>query len=116
MDLARYADTKGYERDDTRNIWHYRDWLINAFNRDMPYDSFVTKQIAGDLLPGATDADLIAPAFQRNTITNDEGGTDNAEVRTDAVMARENITWPATMGHTFACIACHSQRHHSSNH
>jgi hypothetical protein len=108
MDLARYADTKGYERDDTRNIWHYRDWLINAFNRDMPYDSFLTKQIAGDLLPGATDEDLIATAFQRNTMTNDEGGTDNEEFRTAAVMDRVNTTWQATMGTTFACVQCHS--------
>jgi hypothetical protein len=108
MDLARYADTKGYERDDTRNIWHYRDWLINAFNRDMPYDSFLTKQIAGDLLPGATDEDFIATAFQRNTMTNDEGGTDNEEFRTAAVMDRVNTTWQATMGTTFACVQCHS--------
>ncbi|MDB5278405.1 MAG: hypothetical protein JWR61_3360 [Ferruginibacter sp.] len=108
MDLARYADTKGYERDDTRNIWHYRDWLINAFNHDMPYDSFLTKQIAGDLLPGATDEDFIATAFQRNTMTNDEGGTDNEEFRTAAVMDRVNTTWQATMGTTFACVQCHS--------
>ncbi|MDN3658258.1 DUF1553 domain-containing protein [Ferruginibacter paludis] len=108
MDLARYADTKGYERDDTRNIWHYRDWLINAFNRDIPYDSFLTKQIAGDLLPGATDEDFIATAFQRNTMTNDEGGTDNEEFRTAAVMDRVNTTWQATMGTTFACVQCHS--------
>ena len=108
MDLARYADTKGYEKDDNRNIWHYRDWLINAFNHDMPYDSFLTKQIAGDLLPGATDEDLIATAFQRNTMTNDEGGTDNEEFRTAAVMDRVNTTWQATMGTTFACVQCHS--------
>ena len=108
LDLARYADTKGYERDDSRNIWHYRDWLINAFNRDMPYDSFLTKQIAGDLLPGATDEDFIATAFQRNTMTNDEGGTDNEEFRTSAVMDRVNTTWQATMGTTFACVQCHS--------
>ncbi len=108
MDLARYADTKGYERDDTRNIWHYRDWLINAFNTDMPYDSFLTRQIAGDLLPNSTDEDLIATAFQRNTMTNDEGGTDNEEFRTAAVMDRVNTTWQATMGTTFACVQCHS--------
>jgi hypothetical protein len=108
MDLARYADTKGYERDDSRNIWHYRDWLINAFNRDMPYDSFLVKQIAGDLLPNATDDDFIATAFQRNTMTNDEGGTDNEEFRTSAVMDRVNTTWQATMGTTFACVQCHS--------
>ncbi len=108
MDLARYADTKGYERDDSRNIWHYRDWLIQAFNNDLPYDQFLTKQIAGDLLPAATDDDFIATAFQRNTMTNDEGGTDNEEFRTSAVMDRVNTTWQATMGTTFACVQCHS--------
>lgn len=108
MDLARYADTKGYERDDSRNIWRYRDWLINAFNQDMRYDSFLVKQISGDLLPGATDDDFIATAFQRNTMTNDEGGTDNEEFRTAAVMDRVNTVWQATMGTTFACVQCHS--------
>lgn len=73
LDLARYADTKGYERDDKRSIWKYRDWLIDAFNKDKPYDQFLTEQIAGDLLPDATDDQLIATAFHRNTMTNDEG-------------------------------------------
>jgi hypothetical protein len=72
LDLARYADTKGYERDDSRSIWHYRDWLIKAFNRDQPYDQFLAEQIAGDLLPNPTDDQYIATAFQRNTMTNDE--------------------------------------------
>ncbi len=79
MDLARYADTKGYERDDSRSIWRYRDWLINAFNKDMPYDQFIKEQLAGDLLPNPTDEQYIATAFHRNTMTNDEGGTDNEE-------------------------------------
>ncbi|MBC7875021.1 MAG: DUF1549 domain-containing protein, partial [Ferruginibacter sp.] len=108
MDLARYADTKGYERDDSRNIWKYRDWLIKAFNEDKPYNQFLTEQIAGDLLPDATDADYIATAFHRNTMTNDEGGTDNEEFRTSAVMDRVNTTWQATMGTTFGCVQCHS--------
>ncbi len=108
LDLARYADTKGYERDDSRNIWHYRDWLINAFNEDKPYDQFLTEQIAGDLLPNATDSDFIATAFHRNTMTNDEGGTDNEEFRTSAVIDRVNTTWQATMGTTFGCVQCHS--------
>ncbi|MEQ8532964.1 MAG: DUF1549 domain-containing protein, partial [Imperialibacter sp.] len=77
LDLARYADTKGYERDPGREIWHYRDWLIKAFNEDKPYDEFLTEQLAGDLLPDPTDDQLIATAFHRNTMTNDEGGTDN---------------------------------------
>ena len=108
MDLARYADTKGYERDDSRDIWKYRDWLIKAFNKDKPYNDFLTEQIAGDLLPGATDDDYIATAFHRNTMTNDEGGTDNEEFRTSAVMDRVNTTWQAVMGTTFACVQCHS--------
>lgn len=108
LDLARYADTKGYERDDSRNIWKYRDWLIKAFNDDKPYDKFLIEQIAGDLLPSATDEDYIATAFHRNTMTNDEGGTDNEEFRTSAVMDRVNTTWQATMGTTFACVQCHA--------
>lgn len=108
LDLARYADTKGYERDDSRSIWKYRDWLIRAFNNDMPYDRFLTEQIAGDLLPSATDDDYIATAFNRNTMTNDEGGTDNEEFRTSAVLDRVNTTWQATMGTTFACVQCHA--------
>ncbi len=108
MDLARYADTKGYERDDARTIWRYRDWLIKAFNDNMPYDQFLTEQMAGDLLPDPTDAQLIATAFHRNTMTNDEGGTDNEEFRTSAVLDRVNTTWEALMGTTFACVQCHS--------
>jgi Protein of unknown function (DUF1549)/Protein of unknown function (DUF1553)/Planctomycete cytochrome C len=108
LDIARYADTKGYEADRGRNIWKYRDWLINAFNTDMPYDSFITKQLAGDLLNNPTDADYIATAFHRNTMTNDEGGTENEEFRTSAVMDRVNTTWQGLMGSTFACVQCHS--------
>jgi hypothetical protein len=108
MDLARYSDTKGYERDYVRSIWRYRDWLIDAFNRDMPYDSFLIEQLAGDLLPNPTDNQYLATAFHRNTMTNDEGGTDNEEFRTAAVLDRVNTTWEALMGTTFACVQCHS--------
>lgn len=108
LDLARYADTKGYERDDNRNIWRYRDWLIKAFNADMPYDQFITEQLAGDLLPNPTDDQLIATAFHRNTMTNDEGGTDNEEFRVAAVIDRVNTTWETLMSTTFACVQCHS--------
>ena len=108
LDLARYADTKGYERDDSRNIWRYRDWVIHAFNSNMRYDSFLIKQIGGDLLPNATDEDYIATAFNRNTMTNDEGGTDNEEFRTAAVLDRVNTTWSALQGTTFSCVQCHS--------
>lgn len=108
LDLARYADTKGYERDDSRSIWRYRDWLIRAFNEDKPYNQFLVEQLAGDLLPKATDDQFIATAFHRNTMTNDEGGTDNEEFRTAAVIDRVNTTWLALMGTTFACVQCHS--------
>lgn len=116
MDLARYADTKGYERDDNRDIWRYRDWVIKAFNSDMPYDRFLTEQLAGDLLPNPTDADYIATAFHRNTMTNDEGGTDNEEFRTAAVLDRVNTTWEALMGTTFACTQCHSHPYDPFHH
>jgi mono/diheme cytochrome c family protein len=108
LDLARYADTKGYEADGQRNIWKYRDWLIRSFNADKPYNVFLTEQIAGDLLPDPTDDQLIATAFHRNTMTNDEGGTDNEEFRTAAVLDRVNTTWQGLMGTTFACVQCHS--------
>jgi len=108
MDMARYADTKGFEKDDARNIWRYRDWLIDAFNTDKPYNIFLTEQLAGDLLPDPTDAQYIATAFHRNTLTNDEGGTDNEEFRTAAVIDRVNTTWVSLMGTSFACVQCHS--------
>ncbi len=108
LDLARYADTKGYESDGNRDIWKYRDWVIDAFNRDQPYDEFLKEQIAGDLLPDPTDAQYIATAFSRNSMTNDEGGTDNEEFRTAAVMDRVSTTWEALMSTTFACVQCHS--------
>ncbi|MES2648452.1 MAG: DUF1553 domain-containing protein [Bacteroidota bacterium] len=108
LDIARYADTKGYERDAHRNIWAYRDWLIKAFNNDKPYDQFLTEQIAGDLLPNPSEDNYIASGFHRNTMTNDEGGTNNEEFRTAAVMDRINTTWQGLLGTTFACVQCHS--------
>ena len=108
MDLARYADTRGYEADRSRTIWKYRDWLIRAFNTDKPYDEFLTEQMAGDLLPNPDDEKYIATAFHRNTMTNDEGGTENEEFRTAAVLDRVNTTWSALMGTSFNCVQCHS--------
>ncbi|MBX3242232.1 MAG: DUF1553 domain-containing protein [Chitinophagaceae bacterium] len=108
MDLARYADSRGYEKDGYRSIWRYRDWLIQAFNQDKPYDVFLTEQLAGDLLPDADDRLFLATAFNRNTMTNDEGGTDNEEFRTAAVIDRVNTTWETILGTTFACVQCHS--------
>ncbi|MFN8349085.1 MAG: PSD1 and planctomycete cytochrome C domain-containing protein [Spirosomataceae bacterium] len=108
LDLARYADTKGYERDPGRSIWRYRDWLIKAFNDDKPYDKFVEEQLAGDLLPNATDDDLIATGFHRNTMNNDEGGTQDEEFRVAAVIDRVNTTWDVFQGTSFGCVQCHS--------
>jgi Protein of unknown function (DUF1553)/Protein of unknown function (DUF1549)/Planctomycete cytochrome C len=108
MDLARYADSKGYEADNIRSIWRYRDWLIHAFNDDKPYGQFLTEQLAGDLLPDPSKQQLIATAFHRNTLTNDEGGTDNEEFRTSAVVDRVNTTWEGLMSTTFGCVQCHS--------
>jgi hypothetical protein len=108
LDLARYADTKGYERDPGRNIWRYRDWLIKAFNNDKPYNQFVVEQLAGDLLPNATDDNLIATGFHRNTMNNDEGGTQDEEFRVAAVIDRVNTTWDVFQGTSFGCVQCHS--------
>lgn len=108
LDMARYADTKGYERDGDRNIWRYRDWLIRAFNADKPYDVFLKEQLAGDLLKNPSEDQYIATAFHRNTMTNDEGGTDNEEFRVAAVLDRVNTTWETLMGTSFSCVQCHS--------
>ena len=108
LDLARYADSKGYEKDGVRTIWKFRDWVIQAFNEDMPFDQFTIEQLAGDLLPNPTEDQLIATAFHRNTMNNDEGGTDDEEFRTAAVIDRVNTTWEVWMGTTMACVQCHS--------
>jgi Protein of unknown function (DUF1553)/Protein of unknown function (DUF1549)/Planctomycete cytochrome C len=108
LDLARYADTKGYERDPGRSIWRYRDWLIKAFNDDKPYDTFTTEQLAGDLLPNRTDDNMIATGFHRNTMNNDEGGTVDEEFRNAALIDRVNTTWEVWQGTTFGCVQCHS--------
>jgi len=109
LDLARYADTKGYEKDVERpGVWPYRDWVIDAFNRNLPYDQFMIKQLAGDLLPNPTFGDLIATSFHRQTPNNDEGGTDDEEFRMVAVMDRVATTWSVLNGVTMNCVQCHS--------
>ena len=108
LDLARYADSKGYEKDITRIIWKYRDWVIDAFNRDLPFDRFTIEQLAGDLLPDPTEQNLIATAFHRNTMDNDEGGTDNEEFRTVALIDRVGTTFEIWQATTMACVQCHS--------
>jgi hypothetical protein len=109
LDLARYADTKGYEKDMERpGVWPYRDWVIDAFNRNVSYDRFVITQLAGDLLPNATFEDRIATSFHRQTPVNDEGGTDDEEFRTVAIMDRSATTWSVLNGLTMNCVQCHS--------
>jgi hypothetical protein len=111
LDLARYADSAGYGSDPLRpNIWPYRDWVISAFNRNMPYDQFTIEQIAGDLLPHPTQEQLIATAFHRNTMTNTEGGTDDEEFRVAAVKDRIATTAQVWMGLTLGCAQCHSHK------
>jgi hypothetical protein len=111
LDRARYADTQGYEKDNRRTIWRYRDWVINALNRNLTFDQFTIEQLAGDLLPNATPDQKLATAFHRNTMTNTEGGTDNEEFRVAAVVDRVNTTWDVWMATTFGCCQCHSHKY-----
>jgi hypothetical protein len=116
LDLARYADTKGYEKDLGRTMWPYRDWVIGAFNRDMPLDQFTVEQLAGDLLPNPTNDQIVATAFHRNTMSNDEGGTDDEEFRTVAVKDRIDTTVQVWMGLTMGCAKCHTHKYDPISH
>jgi len=112
LDLARYADSDGYEKDTGRPwAWRYREWVIEAYNRDLPYDQFIIKQIAGDLLPNATSDDLAATGFHRNTLTNKEGGVDQEEFRVAQVVDRTNTTGAVVLGLTVACAQCHTHKY-----
>ncbi len=111
LDLARYADTQGYEKDNRRVIWRYRDYVIDSFNADKPYDVFTIEQLAGDLLPEPTSEQVLATAFHRNTMTNTEGGTDNEEFRVAAVVDRVNTTMEVWMGTTMGCAQCHTHKY-----
>lgn len=116
LDLARYADSAGYADDPGRTIWAYRDWVIRAFNANMPFDQFTLEQIAGDLLPDPTQDQLIATAFHRNTKTNNEGGTSDEEFRNAAVVDRVNTTMATWMGTTAACAQCHTHKYDPITH
>jgi hypothetical protein len=115
LDLARYADTKGYEKDLGRTMWPYRDWAVEALNADMPLDRFTAEQLAGDLMPEAdpdtTRRRRIATAFHRNTMSNDEGGTDDEEFRVAAVKDRIDTTVQVWMGLTMGCAKCHTHKY-----
>ncbi len=111
LDLARYADTNGYEKDRTRVIWPYRDWVIAAFNSNMPFDKFTVEQIAGDMLPNAGVSQRVATGFHRNAMTNEEGGIDVEEFRFKAVVDRVQTTMTTWMGVTFQCAQCHTHKY-----
>lgn len=111
LDLARYADSAGYADDPARTIWAYRDYVIRSLNNNKPFDQFTVEQIAGDLLENPTEEQLIATAFNRNTLTNSEGGTDDEEFRNVAVVDRVNTTMAVWMGATMACAQCHTHKY-----
>ena len=110
LDLARYADTNGYEKDRPRSIWPYRDWVINALNADKPFDQFTIEQIAGDMLPGSTLEQRIATGFHRNTMLNEEGGIDPNEFRFHAMTDRVATTGATWLGLTLGCAQCHTHK------
>jgi hypothetical protein len=116
LDLARYADTNGYEKDRPREIWHYRDWVIRALNEDMPYDQFTIEQLAGDMLPNATMDQKIATGFHRNTQLNEEGGIDPLEFRFYAAVDRVATTGTVWMGLTTGCAQCHTHKYDPITH
>ncbi len=111
LDLARYADTNGFEKDNRRAMWKYRDWVIDALNKDMPFDQFTVEQIAGDMLPGATAEQMIASGFHRNAMLNEEGGVDPEEARWETNVDRVNATSTVWLGSTLACAQCHNHKY-----
>lgn len=110
LDLARYADTNGYEKDRDRSIWPYRDWVVRALNADMPFDQFTIEQLAGDMLPQATPEQLTATGFHRNTMLNEEGGIDPLEFRFHAMTDRVATTGTTWLGLTTGCAQCHTHK------
>ena len=111
LDLARYADTNGYEKDRPRSMWPYRDWVIRAYNEDLPFDRFTLEQLAGDMLPGAGPASRVATGFHRNTMINEEGGIDPLEFRFHAQVDRVNTTGTVWLGMTLLCAQCHTHKY-----
>ena len=111
LDAARYADSNGYEKDPMRHIWFYRDWVIGAFNRDLPYDRFVIEQLAGDLLPNATQDQVVATGFLRNSMINEEGGVDPEQFRMEAMFDRMDTVGKSILGLTIGCTQCHNHKY-----
>ena len=116
LDLARYADTHGFEKDPRRTMWRYRDWVINAFNRDLSFDQFTIEQLAGDMLPNATLEQRIASGFHRNTMINTEGGVDPEEARHHTIVDRVNTTATVWLGSTLGCAQCHTHKYDPYRH
>jgi hypothetical protein len=110
LDAAQYADSNGYEKDRPREVWPYRDWVINALNRNLPYNQFVTDQIAGDLIPNHTAADVVATGFLRNSLINEEGGVDPEQFRVEANFDRMHVIGSAILGLTVQCAQCHNHK------
>ena len=111
LDLARYADSNGYEKDNLRVMWKYRDWVINALNKDMPFNQFTIEQLAGDMLPKATIDQRIATGFHRNTMINQEGGIDPFEARWETIVDRVSTTGTVWLGTTIGCAQCHNHKY-----
>jgi mono/diheme cytochrome c family protein len=111
LDSARYADSNGFTRDQPRTIWKYRDWVINALNENLSFDRFTIEQLAGDLLPQPTLEQLVATGFHRNTLINEEGGTDPEQFRVEAVVDRVNTTGTVFLGMTIGCAQCHDHKY-----
>lgn len=111
LDAARYADSDGFEKDKSRQVWFYRDWVINSLNRDLPYDQFVIDQIAGDLLPGATQDQIVATGFLRNSMINEEGGIDPEQFRMEAMFDRIDAIGKGILGLTIQCAQCHNHKY-----
>ncbi len=110
LDAARYADSDGYEKDKPRFVWFYRDWVIGALNRDLPYDQFIIEQLAGDQLPAATQDQRVATGFLRNSMINEEGGIDPEQFRMEAMFDRMDAIGKGILGLTIQCAQCHSHK------
>ncbi|GLR70294.1 DUF1553 domain-containing protein [Agaribacter marinus] len=111
LELARYGDTDGYQNDGPRNMWPWRDWVINAFNENMPFDQFMTEQLAGDLLSNPSKSQIIATGFNRNTSLNNEGGIIPEEFRVEYIADKIDVTSTTFLGQTMACARCHDHKY-----
>jgi hypothetical protein len=110
LDAARYADSDGFEKDKPRQVWFYRDWVINALNRDLPYDRFIIEQLAGDLLPNATQEQIVATGYLRNSMINEEGGVDPEQFRMEQMYDRMDAIGKGILGLTIQCAQCHDHK------